>query len=224
MPSGRRIEISGTVQGVGFRPWVYRLARSAGLAGSVRNDSQGVTIEAFGPESSIDRFVHRLETEPPPAAAIRTMNWAAISPPQTPSEFIIVESARVGGRRLSIPPDLAICRDCLNEIFDPADRRYRYPFTNCTNCGPRFTIVEDLPYDRPQTTMSGFEMCPVCLAEYEDPGDRRFHAQPNACADCGPQLELWDAEGRVLATRRIFRWRRSQMGRCMCFAATSVRL
>lgn len=204
MPYGRRIEISGTVQGVGFRPWVYRLARSAGLSGSVRNDTRGVTIEAFGPEPSIDRFLRELESTPPPAASIRALSSAAISIPAAPAGFSIVASAPTTGPellQLSIPPDLATCRDCLSEIFDPADRRFHYPFTNCTNCGPRFTIVEDLPYDRPKTTMAGFEMCPSCRVEYEDPADRRFHAQPNACPDCGPQLELWDGEGKILARR-----------------------
>ncbi len=199
MRSGRRIEISGTVQGVGFRPWVYRLARSAGLSGSVRNDSRGVTIEAFGPAASIEDFVRRLEAAPPPAASIRALTSAAIPVVETPRGFSIVASARAAGRQVSIPPDLATCDDCRREIFDPADRRYRYPFTNCTNCGPRFTIVLDLPYDRPSTTMARFEMCPACRREYEDPGDRRFHAQPNACPDCGPRLELRDADASLEA-------------------------
>lgn len=198
LPAGRRIEISGTVQGVGFRPWVYRLARSAGLSGSVRNDSRGVTIEAFGPTESLADFVERLRAAPPPAASIRALTSADIPAGRIPPGFSIVASDRGEDRQVSIPPDLATCADCRREIFDPADRRFRYPFTNCTNCGPRFTIVLDLPYDRPATTMARFEMCPDCRREYEDPGDRRFHAQPNACPTCGPRLELCDAAGTRL--------------------------
>jgi len=201
LTGGRRIEISGTVQGVGFRPWVYRLARSAGLSGTVRNDARGVTIEAFGPESSIESFLAELEASPPPAAAIRRLRWKEIRAAEEPAGFAIVPSGSGERRQVSIPPDLATCPDCLREIFDPADRRYRYPFTNCTNCGPRLTIVQELPYDRPVTTMNGFEMCADCRAEYTDPEDRRFHAQPNACPACGPQLELWDAEGSVVGLR-----------------------
>ena len=198
LPAGRRIEISGTVQGVGFRPWVYRLARSAGLSGSVRNDSRGVTIEAFGSSESLADFVDRLRAAPPPAASIRALTSADIPAGRVPPGFSIVASARDEDRQVSIPPDLATCQECRREIFDPTDRRFRYPFTNCTNCGPRFTIVLDLPYDRPATTMARFEMCPDCRREYEDPVDRRFHAQPNACPVCGPRLELCDATGSRL--------------------------
>jgi hydrogenase maturation protein HypF len=184
---GRRIEVRGIVQGVGFRPWVYRLAREKGLAGRVSNDSRGVTIDAFGPPHALEAFVGSLQGSPPPAARIRELAWTPI-PPEPVSDFVIVESREVGGRRVSIPPDLPTCADCLSEIFDPGNRRYRYPFTNCTNCGPRFTIARDVPYDRPATTMAPFRMCGACQREYDDPLDRRFHAQPNACPVCGPRL------------------------------------
>jgi hydrogenase maturation protein HypF len=196
MSSGRRIAIQGTVQGVGFRPWVYRLAHEEGVAGTVRNDPRGVTIEAFGSEASVGRFIKRLSTSPPPAAIIKALASelieASLSTP-VPGTFAIVSSEAGAERQYAIPPDLATCPDCLREVFSPDDRRFRYPFTNCTNCGPRFTIARDLPYDRPATTMAGFEMCPACKAEYENPLDRRFHAQPNACRFCGPRLELLDA-------------------------------
>jgi hydrogenase maturation protein HypF len=184
---GRRIEIRGTVQGVGFRPWVYRLARAAGIAGHVRNDAAGATIEAFGQPGEVQSFVDRLGQSPPPAARIRNLRTWPI-PAEPGRDFTIDESAAEGERRVSIPPDLPTCADCLREIFDADDRRYRYPFTNCTNCGPRFTILRDLPYDRANTTMASFVMCAQCQREYDSPEDRRFHAQPNACPACGPRL------------------------------------
>lgn len=191
---GRRISIRGIVQGVGFRPWVYRLAHEAGIRGSVRNDSTGVLIEAFGSSGSLAEFVQQLETSAPPAASIAELTWEAI-PAQELSAFEIERSEAGSELRVSIPADLATCDRCLEEIFDPANRRYRYAFTNCTDCGPRFTIVREVPYDRPATTMSVFEMCPSCQAEYDNPVDRRFHAQPNACPECGPQLRLLNARG-----------------------------
>jgi len=181
---GRRIRIQGTVQGVGFRPWVYRTAHLAGVTGCVRNDSAGVTIEAFGDDDALRRFLDALQF-PPPAARILALDETAIAP-ETVAGFTIVESDQAAERRVSIPPDLAACDDCVRDIFDPSNRRYRYPFTNCTNCGPRFTIAFDIPYDRRATTMAPFTMCPACQREYEDVGDRRFHAQPNACPLCGP--------------------------------------
>lgn len=187
MAEGLQIEIRGTVQGVGFRPWVYRLARDVGVGGHVLNDASGVVIEAFGSPPLLDRFVALLRVDPPPAATIRSLEVRAI-PPRPVREFVIAPSAGSPDRRVSIPPDLATCPECLREILDPADRRYRYPFTNCTNCGPRFTIASDVPYDRPATTMASFRMCAACAREYEDPLDRRFHAQPNACPACGPRL------------------------------------
>ena len=203
--SGRRIEIEGIVQGVGFRPWVYRLAREEGIAGRVRNGSGGVTIEAFGSDAALEAFLGRLEVSPPPASTIRHIGWQEL-PEESTAEFRIVESAEEGDRRVSIPADLATCDDCLREIFDPSNRRYRYPFTNCTNCGPRFTIAEDVPYDRAATTMAGFAMCLACRREYEDPSDRRFHAQPNACPECGPRLSLLDAGGEIVAARDPLRF------------------
>ncbi len=194
---GRRIEIAGTVQGVGFRPWVYRLAREEGVAGRVSNGAQGVTIEAFGGGAALDSFLSRLQSSPPPAARIREIHWQTI-PLESADGFEIVESRGEGGRRISIPPDLATCDACLEEIFDPSDRRYRYPFTNCTNCGPRFTIARAVPYDRPATTMSSFRMCADCQREYDSPLDRRFHAQPNGCPKCGPRLKSVDLDGREL--------------------------
>jgi hydrogenase maturation protein HypF len=192
---GRHIEIRGVVQGVGFRPWIYRLATREGLSGHVRNDATGVTIEAFGPKEAIDEFMRGLG-EPPPAAVVGEVRWWTI-PAQAPDGFAIVQSQESAERRVSIPPDLATCPACVAEIFDPANRRYRYPFTNCTSCGPRFTITRDVPYDRPATTMAMFRMCPACQREYDDVTNRRFHAQPNACPVCGPRLELRTADGRV---------------------------
>lgn len=193
---GRHIEIRGTVQGVGFRPWVYRLAREEGVGGRVRNDAQGVEIDAFGSAAALDAFLDRLQNAPPPAAAIREIRFRSI-PAEGVTDFVIVPSARAdGGRQVSIPPDLATCPECLREIADPADRRYGYPFTNCTCCGPRFTIAKDVPYDRAATTMAAFSMCPECRAEYERVEDRRFHAQPNACPTCGPRLWAASPDGK----------------------------
>jgi len=190
--------VRGTVQGVGFRPWVYRLARRTGVAGRVLNDAAGVTIEAFGSEPDILRFLDRLAAEPPPAAAIEQIDAEPIPPEATP-DFVIVSSEATDGRRVSIPPDLATCGDCLTELSDPADRRYRYPFITCTHCGPRYTIARDVPYDRETTTMASFAMCPACREEYTSPESRRFHAEPIACPACGPSLALLDADGRPVA-------------------------
>lgn len=195
---GRRIEIRGTVQGVGFRPWVYRLAREEGVGGRVRNGALGVEIEAFGSVESLDAFVDRLRSSPPPTARIRDLRSEAI-PSEAVTDFVIVRSEEGNGeRRVSIPPDLATCPECRREIADPADRRYGYAFTNCTSCGPRFTIAMDVPYDRAATTMAVFEMCPACRTEYERVEDRRFHAQPNACPVCGPKLWLSSPDGARL--------------------------
>ncbi len=179
----------GTVQGVGFRPWLYRVAHEEGVSGRVRNDVSGVTIEAFGSAAALAAFLRRIETDRPPAAEVREVRARAI-PAERAQGFEIVASEVTGQRRVSIPADLATCPECLGELRDPRDRRYRYAFTNCTHCGPRYTIVRDVPYDRPATTMAGFVMCARCRQEYEDPADRRFHAQPIACPACGPQLRL----------------------------------
>ena len=198
---GRRILVRGTVQGVGFRPWVYRLAVEEGLSGRVRNDARGVTIEAFGRPEALEAFLRRLGKEAPPAALVREVREEPI-PAEPLAGFAIVPSEGEGARRVSIPPDLATCAECLREVQDPADRRHLYPFTNCTHCGPRYTIARDVPYDRPATTMAGFAMCPACRREYEDPLDRRFHAQPIACPACGPRVRLLDAVGRAGGGRR----------------------
>ena len=195
--AGRRIEIRGTVQGVGFRPWIWRLARENGIGGRVSNDSRGVTIEAFGGDEALENFLREIRRSPPPAAEIREFVCRPI-PPEPARGFVIEPSRQAEGLQVSIPPDLATCGNCLAEIFDPANRRYRYPFTNCTDCGPRFTIAREVPYDRPATTMAPFAMCALCQSEYEDPADRRFHAQPNACPACGPRLRAVSAAGEPL--------------------------
>ncbi len=198
-PQRLRVQIRGAVQGVGFRPFVYRLASDLGLHGWVVNSSSGVIIEVEGTSGVLDEFLLRVARECPPRAIVHGLESACLEPVGF-SGFEIRESA--GGEKTALVlPDIATCADCLAEVFDPANRRYRYPFTNCTNCGPRFSILEALPYDRPNTTMAGFEMCEACRREYGDPRDRRFHAQPNACPACGPRLELWDADGRRLAER-----------------------
>jgi hydrogenase maturation protein HypF len=193
-PIRTRARVEGTVQGVGFRPFVYRLAAELSLAGWVLNDERGVLLEVEGPAEAVDAFMRRLPAEAPPLADVER-----VLPEQRPLErsagFRIVESEREGAPEALVSPDTATCEDCLRELFDPADRRYRYPFINCTNCGPRFTIVRGVPYDRPLTTMAGFEMCGPCRAEYEDPADRRFHAQPNACPACGPSVSLLEPGG-----------------------------
>ena len=192
-----RARIEGTVQGVGFRPYVYRLADELGVAGHVLNDSRGVVVEAEAPSETVERFLARLAREAPPLASVERVTSEQLEEVGERG-FSIRESPAGGEPHAAVTPDSATCADCLAELFDPADRRFRYPFTNCTNCGPRFTIVRDVPYDRPNTTMAAFEMCPACLAEYRDPADRRFHAQPNACPDCGPQVRLAYAGGGAL--------------------------
>jgi hydrogenase maturation protein HypF len=184
-----RLRVQGVVQGVGFRPFVYNLAVRHGLAGFVGNDDAGVFVEVEGPEANLSAFHTALTAETPPLAHIQSVT--VTSWPATGAQgFAIVPSEDRSSATTLVSPDLCICEDCLRELFDPADRRYRYPFINCTNCGPRFTIIRDLPYDRPRTTMADFVMCPACAAEYADPRNRRFHAQPNACPVCGPQVEF----------------------------------
>lgn len=197
-PTRVHAAVAGAVQGVGFRPFVYRLACELGLCGWVRNAPQGVILEVEGPEDAAQRFLERLEAEPPAHAVIRTVRTQRLAPAGY-DRFDIRPSVGDGAKTALVLPDLATCPDCIREIFDPENRRFRYPFTNCTHCGPRYSIIENLPYDRPNTTMRGFEMCAECRAEYEDPEDRRFHAQPNACSACGPRLELWNAKGRPIA-------------------------
>ena len=196
------LRVTGTVQGVGFRPFVYRHAVALGLAGSVRNDSAGVLIDVEGEPERIAELTRVLTEEAPPLARIATVTWEHAVPRGERDGFSIVESDASGTPSVPVSVDTATCDDCLAEIDDPADRRYRYPFTNCTNCGPRYTIVLGVPYDRPATTMRGFEMCPACRAEYDDPSDRRFHAQPNACPQCGPRAHVARPQRRRARRRR----------------------
>lgn len=193
-----RVVIRGAVQGVGFRPFVYRLATELGLCGWVNNSPRGVFVEVEGEADAPRTFLLRIEKEKPPRAMIQSLESAWLDPVGF-SEFVIRPSEESGARTALILPDIATCEACLRELFDPSDRRYRHPFITCTHCGPRYTLIESLPYDRPNTTMKGFAMCPRCRAEYENPLDRRFHAQPIACPDCGPRLAAWDREGNVLA-------------------------
>ncbi len=189
-----RLRVAGLVQGVGFRPHVHRLATELELTGHVGNDTRGVFVEIEGPEGAAQEFMSRLVTDAPGPARIDDV-FAQPMAPSGGAGFSIVESRGQGTVRTFVSPDLATCDDCLTELFDPSNRRARYPFTNCTNCGPRFTITLNLPYDRPNTTMRGFALCDACAAEYHNPTDRRFHAQPIACATCGPRLWLEDSAG-----------------------------
>jgi hydrogenase maturation protein HypF len=190
----RQIDVAGIVQGVGFRPYIYRLASERNLAGSVANSAAGVTIEIQGSVDAVEEFVTQLPLAPPPLSRI-TQIWVRELPCNGDRDFRILASKRGDAVRTLISPDVAVCPDCVRELFNPRDRRYRYPFINCTNCGPRFTIVRDIPYDRPYTAMAEFQMCDSCQAEYDDPLNRRFHAQPNACRKCGPHVELWNNQG-----------------------------
>ena len=189
-----KVIVRGAVQGVGFRPFVYRLASELKLTGWVSNSSQGVFAELEGPRTALDTFSTRLRKEKPPRAIIQSLETSFLDAIGY-SGFVIRESETAGDKSTLILPDIAACVDCLREVFDSANRRFRYPFTNCTNCGPRFSIIEALPYDRANTSMKKFMMCPDCEREYHDPLDRRFHAQPNGCPQCGPQLQLWDENG-----------------------------
>ncbi|HNC42935.1 MAG TPA: carbamoyltransferase HypF [Acidobacteriota bacterium] len=219
----RRLFVTGVVQGVGFRPFVYTCAIRNQLTGFVGNDSQGVFIEIEGSIADLDLFQSELTLKKPPLAHIEDISAIDI-PAMGSSGFQIVESHSTTAVKTLVSPDICLCDDCLAELEDPTNRRYRYPFINCTNCGPRFTIIKSLPYDRPATTMAGFVMCPACQSEYDDPTDRRFHAQPNACPECGPHVEYFDiqdpdliassdaamyrtqqalAEGRIMAIKGI---------------------
>jgi hydrogenase maturation protein HypF len=194
-----RVDIRGAVQGVGFRPFVYRLAQDLRLAGWVANSPQGVVIEWEGDGAAVEEALTRVVRDRPQHAVIHSLEPTWLDP--APYRDFEIRTSESGGEPSALVlPDLATCPDCLADIFDPANRRYRYPFTNCTNCGPRFTIIERLPYDRAHTSMRRFEMCPTCRREYDDPLNRRFHAQPNACPACGPRLTLWDGTGRSIAT------------------------
>ncbi|HEY6173456.1 MAG TPA: acylphosphatase, partial [Kofleriaceae bacterium] len=194
----RAIRVRGVVQGVGFRPAVYRLAARLGLGGFVRNDREGVWIEVEGERATLDRFTSSLVASPPVGARIDRVESRALATREDPAFRIAEGPAATAVVLAAIPADLAPCDDCLRELADPGDRRHRYPFINCTACGPRFTIVREAPYDRARTTMAVFAMCEACRREYEDPSDRRFHAEPNACPACGPRVQLVAPDGQVL--------------------------
>jgi hydrogenase maturation protein HypF len=195
----RRVRVTGTVQGVGFRPFVYRHARALGLGGFVRNDSQGVLIEVEGPAEVIATLCNVLVEAPPPLARIASIDTELIAPRGSVVDFVIEATHDDGSPDVPVSVDSATCAECLREVDDRANRRFGYPFTNCTNCGPRYTIVRSVPYDRAATTMAGFTMCSRCQAEYDDPANRRFHAQPNACDHCGPHLSYHEPTGEVRA-------------------------
>ena len=203
--TGKRIRVFGVVQGVGFRPFIYRLAKEYNLKGWVLNTSSSVEIEVEGEKESIERFISDIKRKAPPVARIERIE-VEDSVPNNYRDFLIKESKEEPGYQL-ISPDIAVCEDCLRELFDPRDRRYRYPFINCTNCGPRFTIIKDIPYDRKNTTMDKFRMCKDCEEEYNDPLNRRFHAQPNACPICGPRLwiEGLKVEDPIEETARLLK-------------------
>ncbi len=192
------IRITGIVQGVGFRPFVYGLARRHGINGTVRNDTEGVLVHAEGAEEHLEEFIRGIREHPPPLSSIRSITITEAE--KRGYDNFSISKSEVSEKRFTfLPPDTAVCQECLGEFFDTGDRRYRYPFITCTNCGPRFSIIDDIPYDRVNTSMAGFTMCDRCRREYEDPLDRRFHTQPDACPICGPHLTLWRADGTIIA-------------------------
>jgi len=197
-PAARHLTVTGVVQGVGFRPFVFNFASRLGLCGWVRNTSAGVEIRIEGDAAALESFVEALRNEAPPRACVVTLDQRTVEASGA-AGFVILESAADPGAYQLVSPDISLCDECRDELLKPGDRRFRYPFTNCTNCGPRFTIIEGLPYDRERTTMRSFELCPDCRREYDDPRDRRFHAEPNACPVCGPRVTLMTPEGAVLA-------------------------
>jgi len=196
LKSRAKLLVKGIVQGVGFRPFIYNLAKAYSLKGWVLNSTEGVSIEVEGERKVLADFVDQVQQKVPPLASIDSIDVKYL-PPAGYNTFVIRHSKGDKSKYVKISPDVCTCADCLSELFDPQDRRYRYPFLNCTNCGPRFTIIKDIPYDRENTTMHGFKMCPSCQAEYDDPANRRFHAQPNACAVCGPSVTLEDLRGEI---------------------------
>jgi hydrogenase maturation protein HypF len=207
MTTRSQIQVRGIVQGVGFRPFVFSLARDRALRGKVFNNAAGVLIDVEGESAAIDQFVSEIKLKSPPLSIVESVELSLLHDAAGFADFRIVESESAGEMLVPISADIATCEDCLRELFDPRDRRYRYPFINCTNCGPRFTIVEDVPYDRATTTMREFEMCGACRAEYEDPGNRRFHAEATCCAECGPKMVLSTGLSRpddaIAATREL---------------------
>ncbi len=201
---GERIRVRGLVQGVGFRPTVWRVANALGLRGNVINDGEGVLVNAWGPNGSLDAFCDALHSERPPLARIDSIERIAIDDAAPEEDGFSIQASEATAARTGIVADAATCEACRQELFAPDDRRYRYAFTNCTHCGPRLSIVKGIPYDRANTSMSVFTQCPACQAEYDDPADRRFHAQPNACPECGPQVWLEDAKHRLIADSTTF--------------------
>ncbi|MBL0712954.1 MAG: carbamoyltransferase HypF [Desulfosarcina sp.] len=195
--AAKRVQVKGIVQGVGFRPFIYQLAEHCQLSGHVANTSSGVHIHVEGAPGRIEVFLKGIRVESPPLAQITSVESSDTAPRHL-SDFSIIPSRREDSRATLISPDVSVCDDCRRELLDPQDRRHGYPFINCTNCGPRYTIIDDLPYDRPQTCMRHFRMCRACQTEYDDPRNRRFHAQPNACADCGPHVTFHEGDGQVL--------------------------
>jgi len=223
--SRRRYRITGIVQGVGFRPFIHKLASECGLAGWVLNDSEGVLVEVEGAAAILDEFIERVGREQPPLASIDSVSEVETSDSDRAIDhqsFVILDSIQLEETRTLVPPDSFVCNDCVREMFDPDDRRYRYPFINCTNCGPRYSIIESMPYDRPKTTMRVFAMCPACDAEYHDIRSRRYHAQPNACPVCGPELDLRDAQGQPVAEPDILGFCRRELLAGKIFAIKSV--
>lgn len=217
-----RITIRGAVQGVGFRPFIYRLATSYNLTGHVSNDTHGVCIEVEGPQAALEQFVQAIPVQKPPLAIIHTLEHEWL-PPHGYTTFTIRHSEQQGNKSVLVLPDIATCTECLHDILDPANRRYRYPFTNCTNCGPRFSIIHALPYDRPNTTMAHFTMCPTCQQEYESSTNRRFHAQPNACATCGPTLAYHvRAHNQPPTTTDDHRWQNDHTSDTIILAAAEA--
>ena len=203
-PTAKRLEINGIVQGVGFRPFLFKLANRHGLKGEAANTASGVSLIVEGEHLAIDRFMADLSVLKPPLAHIIDVKATPI-PTSGYTTFSIVKSQTGETRATLISPDAAVCDDCLSEMHDPSDRRFGYPFINCTNCGPRYTIIDDVPYDRPKTSMRQFTMCGPCQKEYDDPADRRFHAQPNACPTCGPRVTLCRWPGKSHCCRRPHR-------------------
>ena len=199
-PVARRLEVNGIVQGVGFRPFIFQLAEKFNLKGEVANTSSGVSIHIEGPAENVASFEKELPEKSPPLAYIVDIS-SRTDDVRHLTEFAIVKSKGQTKMSTLISPDVAVCDDCLGEMLSPDDRRFRYPFINCTNCGPRYTIIDDIPYDRPKTSMRHFKMCSRCQAEYDAPTDRRFHAQPNACADCGPRVDLFDNRRQLICSR-----------------------
>ncbi|OJH34361.1 carbamoyltransferase HypF [Cystobacter ferrugineus] len=223
MRETRRYRINGIVQGVGFRPCVHRLARQFGAGGWVLNDSDGVLLEVQGPGAALDAFMDELVTHPPPMARILRVLRVPASEPEVHYEgFEIKHSVDLQRTETIVPPDSNVCEDCLREMKNPEDRRHRYPFINCTNCGPRYSIIYDMPYDRPQSTMRAFRMCGPCEREYHDIEDRRYHAQPNACPDCGPRLEARDRDGQRIDTPDVVRFAIARLREGAIFAVKSL--